>query len=121
MVDAASMEDRETADSLLLLTTRDRYKGDPETTLLTYRRDGDLFIVAARNETELYKPGWYLNLKEEPLVEMEVNGAHMTARAITPVGAERLRLWPLVRSLADHDPTTMPRDTTLIALLPIDH
>ncbi|MDA0789664.1 MAG: nitroreductase/quinone reductase family protein [Proteobacteria bacterium] len=121
MAEPANRQDRNTADSLLLLTTRHRYSNEPETTLLTYRRDGDFYIVAAQNETELYKPDWYLNLKEEPLVEIEVNGTRITARAITPVGAERLRLWPMVQSLADYDPQVLPRDTTLIALLPVDY
>ena len=119
MKEQITQSDEAVAGSLLLLTTKNRYSGESETTLLTYRKDGDFYVVAARNETEFYKPEWYLNLKEEPLVSMEVAGKNVTAKAVTPVGAERLRLWPLVESLAAYDPAILPRDTALVTLLPL--
>ena len=116
---AGRVEDKEVAQSLLLLTTQNRYSGKPETTLLTFRMHGDTFVIAASNETEHYKPDWYLNLKEEPVVIMEVNGASFHARAVTPVGTDRLEVWPLVDSLARHNKNILPRNTSVVVLTPM--
>ena len=69
----------------LLLTTQNRYNGKAETVVLDYRRDKETYVLAAQNENELYKPEWYLNLKEEPVVQLEIAGTVFPALAKTPV------------------------------------
>ena len=118
-MDAHRMETPEIEESLLLLTTQNRYDGRAETTLLAYGKDGDNFIIVAKNENEHYKPDWYLNLKEEPVVQLELNGTTFHAWASTPVGKDRLRIWDHVQALADHDNTILPRDTAIIVLNPM--
>ncbi len=60
------------APPLLILTTKNRNNGDLETALLAYQEDGNSYVVAASNDTERHKPDWYLNLKEEPQVELDI-------------------------------------------------
>ncbi len=107
------------AHSVLLITTRNRYTGEPNSHLMAYRQEGDDYIIAARNETENYKPDWYLNLKEEPIVMLEVDGVTFHARASTPIGTDRVRLWPLVEEISGTNHNVLPRDTTIVVLTPI--
>jgi hypothetical protein len=103
----------------LLLTTQNRYNGNPETVVLDYRMDLETYVLAAQNESEHYKPEWYLNLKEEPVVQLEVSGTVFPALAKTPVGMDRLRIWPFVKSMSGQPNEILPRDTTVIVLTPM--
>ncbi len=105
------------APPLLILTTKNRNNGDLETALLAYQEDGNSYVVAASNDTERHKPDWYLNLKEEPQVELDINGTSVHAHATTPVGTDRLKIWPLVESIAKPK-EVIPRDTTVVVLTP---
>lgn len=104
----------------LLLTTQNRYNGNPETVVLDYRMDLETYVLAAQNENEHYNPEWYLNLKEEPLVRLEVAGIVFPALAKTPVDMDRLRIWPLVKSMSGQPKEILPRDTTVIVITPMN-
>lgn len=104
----------------LLLTTQNRYNGKPETVALDYRMDLESYVLAAQNENEHYKPEWYLNLKKEPVVQLEVDGTVFPTLAKTPVGTDRLRVWPLVKSMSGQPKEILPRDTTVIVLTPMN-
>ncbi|HAK51149.1 MAG TPA: hypothetical protein DCM54_04495 [Gammaproteobacteria bacterium] len=106
-------------DTQLLLITQNRYNGNAESTVLNFRKDGGNFVVAARNESSHYKPDWYLNLKEEPVVQLTIAGSQLNAIAKTPVGTDRLKIWPLIESLAQQSPQVLPRDTTAIVFTPM--
>ncbi len=106
-------------NTLLLLSTQGRYSGQKESNLMVFRRDGNNYIVAATNESERFKPGWYLNLKEEPVVMIEIDGIQVHAMATTPVGRERLRLWPLVEEISSITREVLPRDTAIVVLSPM--
>ena len=86
---------------------------------MVFRRDDGNYIVAATNESDKFKPRWYLNLKEEPLVTMEIDGVQIHAIASTPVGRERLRLWRLAEEIPTLTNQVFPRDTALVVLSPI--
>lgn len=105
--------------SLMLIGTQGRYSGQREINFLAYRRDRDRFVVAATNHDGLFKPDWYLNLKEEPLVDIEVEGVHYHARARTPVGRERVGLWSLVAEISNLSESQMPRETAIVVIEPI--
>ena len=81
---------------VLLLTTTGRKSGEPRTTPLIYReRDGNYMIVASKGGTDA-PPVWYLNLKENPTVEIQVKGDVMTARARDATPEEKPELWKLM-------------------------
>lgn len=107
-------------ETVLLLKTTDRYTGEVQTHSLIYRQYGREFVVAACNETEYYKPNWYLNLKEEPIVELEVDGATRYAIASTPIGTARVDIWPLVEDISIDPGEHQRRTVTGVILSPMD-
>ena len=77
-----------------LLTTTGRKTGEPRVSPLIYVRDGDrVVLVASRGGSDKH-PLWYLNLKAEPRVQVQVKGDVFEARARTATKPERERLWP---------------------------
>ncbi|MEV5765415.1 nitroreductase family deazaflavin-dependent oxidoreductase [Micromonospora sp. NPDC052213] len=77
----------------LLLTTRGRRSGKLRRTALIYGRDGDAYLVVASQGGDPKHPAWYLNLLDEPLVEVQVGGERFTARARTATAEEKPRMW----------------------------
>lgn len=77
----------------LLLTTRGRRSGKLRRTPLIYGRDGDRYVVVASYGGSPQHPDWYLNLRDEPDVMIQVGPEVMAARARTAEGDERERLW----------------------------
>lgn len=81
---------------VLLLTTTGRRSGKQRTVPLLYVPDGDAFVVVASLGGHATHPAWYLNLRANPAVTVQVGGT------TTPVRAEELdleardRLWPLL-------------------------
>lgn len=65
----------------IVLTTAGRRSGLPRTVLVQVFPDGrDLFVVAA-NSGMGRPPGWYFNLRADPHVTAELDGAHLELRA----------------------------------------
>jgi deazaflavin-dependent oxidoreductase (nitroreductase family) len=81
---------------ILLLTTKGRKSGEPRTTPLIYEHDGDRYVIVASQGGAPEHPGWYRNLEKDPNVELQVLDKVFPARARTPEGEERERLWELV-------------------------
>jgi deazaflavin-dependent oxidoreductase (nitroreductase family) len=87
---------------VLKLTTIGRKSGQPRTVMLTspIQEGTTLVIVASRGGDDIH-PAWFLNLRDNPQVEVSYQGEPtrpMHARVAT--AEERARLWPLV--VADH-------------------
>jgi deazaflavin-dependent oxidoreductase (nitroreductase family) len=80
----------------LLLTTRGRKSGKLRRTALIYGRDGKNYLLVASNGGASTHPSWYLNLVENPEVELQVGADRFTARANTATGEEKARLWQLM-------------------------
>jgi proline iminopeptidase len=80
---------------ILLLTTTGRKTGTPRTTPLIYEEDGDSYVIVASKGGAPHHPDWYLNLDENPQVELQVLADVLPARARTAHGEERERLWHL--------------------------
>ncbi|MGN9808235.1 nitroreductase family deazaflavin-dependent oxidoreductase [Micromonospora sp. BQ11] len=77
----------------LLLTTRGRRSGALRRTALIYGRDGDAYLVVASQGGDPKHPAWYLNLVDEPQVEVQVGAERFTARARTATAEEKPRMW----------------------------
>jgi deazaflavin-dependent oxidoreductase (nitroreductase family) len=88
----------------LLLTTRGRKSGKLRRTALIYERDGDRYVVVASKGGAKTHPSWYLNLVENPEVEVQVGADKFAARALIATAEEKPRLWGLMTSIwPDYD------------------
>lgn len=87
---------------VLELTTTGRKSGQARSVMLTSPlQEGAALVVVASRGGDDQPPAWYLNLQENPDVQVRLQGGPsqpMRARIADP--AERERLWPLVT--ADH-------------------
>ena len=83
----------------LLLTTTGRHSGRSTTTPLVYGRSGEGFlVVASRGGSEVH-PHWYLNLRADPAVELQVGAETFAATARTATVEEKDRLWPVMTGI----------------------
>ena len=80
----------------LLLTTRGRRTGKLRRTALYFWVDGDDYVVVGSDGGSAHHPAWYLNLRADPHVTVEVGGDRFEATARTATATERPRLWALV-------------------------
>jgi deazaflavin-dependent oxidoreductase (nitroreductase family) len=80
----------------LLLTTRGHKSGKLRRTALIYGRDGKNYLLVASNGGAHNHPLWYLNLVENPEVELQVGADKFAARARTATAKEKSRLWKLM-------------------------
>ena len=83
---------------VLELTTKGRKSGLPHKVLLIspLQENNAIVIVASRGGDDFH-PAWFLNLRDNPQVEVALAGKPkkaMTARVAT--ASERERMWPLV-------------------------
>jgi deazaflavin-dependent oxidoreductase (nitroreductase family) len=78
----------------LLLTTKGRKTGEERTTPLIFAPYGDraYTIVASKGGSD-EPPAWYLNLSEDPEVEVQVKGDVFKARARTASAEEKPEIW----------------------------
>jgi len=77
----------------LLLTTTGRKSGQKHTTPLIYQRYGDVDLVVASKGGAPQHPEWYLNLSQNPEVEVQIMGDRFKARARTAKPDERPGMW----------------------------
>jgi deazaflavin-dependent oxidoreductase (nitroreductase family) len=82
--------------TILLLTTTGRSSGEPRTTPLIHRADGERWVIVASKGGAPEHPGWYQNLEADPQAEIQVLGEVIPVRAHTAEGEERERLWSLM-------------------------
>lgn len=90
--------------AVCLLTTTGKKTGLARTTPLLYMPDGDRVIVVASQGGMSKDPLWYLNLKANPEVTIQVMKQLRKYRARTANPDERAALWPrLVDTYADYE------------------
>ncbi len=77
----------------LILTTTGRKSGQSRDNALIYGLTGDSPIVVASKGGDPAHPDWYVNLVEQPEVEVQIRGDRFPARARTATGEERTELW----------------------------
>lgn len=88
--------------TVLLLTTRGRKTGNPTTTPLIYDLDGDNPVIVASKGGAPEHPGWYLNLLENPHVDVQIKDETFHAHSRTAEGEERERLWKQMNEMWPH-------------------
>jgi deazaflavin-dependent oxidoreductase (nitroreductase family) len=97
-------------DRLVVLTTVGAKTGRRRPTPMMFHRDGDSLVVVASNVGAPRHPDWYINLLANPKVTVEVGGEIYDAAATTAEGAERTRLWAMLKEtypfFADHEART---------------
>lgn len=85
---------------VLLLGTKGARTGEPRLAPVVYSRDGDRLVVVASMGGAPRHPGWYLNLRADPNVTVELGAETFKARAVVADGDERERLY--ARHAAEH-------------------
>jgi deazaflavin-dependent oxidoreductase (nitroreductase family) len=76
---------------ILILTTTGRRSGEERSIPLIYGEDGDNYILIASLGGAPHHPAWYLNLRDDPNVFVQVKAERFAARARTATGEERER------------------------------
>jgi deazaflavin-dependent oxidoreductase (nitroreductase family) len=59
-----------------------------------YLRDGDRVILPASFGGRAENPTWYLNLKENPAVQVQIRAERLALSARDATDEERARYWP---------------------------
>ena len=89
---------------VLELTTTGRRSGQPRSTMLTAPLvEGDRMVIVASRGGDDRHPAWFLNLRDDPEVEVAVQGGpkrRMRARIVD--GDERTELWQRLTSKHDN-------------------
>lgn len=94
----------ERGTTILLLTTRGRRSGTERTTPLIFRQHNGSYLVVASKGGSDQPPAWYLNLKADPDVQVQVRGDVFRARARDATPQEHPELWrQMVEVWPDYD------------------
>jgi F420H(2)-dependent quinone reductase len=78
---------------ILLRNTVGRKSGKKRTTPLLYVMDGEDFVIIASKGGAPTHPAWYLNLRSNPEVTVEVGDREVRVRAEEADPEEKARLW----------------------------
>jgi F420H(2)-dependent quinone reductase len=79
--------------TILLMHTVGRKSGKRYTTPIAYFDTEDGYYVIGSNWGQEANASWYYNLKEKPVLTIEVNGREITVHSREAVGEEYERLW----------------------------
>jgi deazaflavin-dependent oxidoreductase (nitroreductase family) len=79
--------------TLGILTTTGARTGEPRTSIVTWTREDDTYVIAATKSGAPTHPAWYHNLVAHPGATFEAEGATIPVRATVAEGMERQRLW----------------------------
>ncbi|WP_305093837.1 nitroreductase family deazaflavin-dependent oxidoreductase [Prescottella sp. R16] len=97
-----------------LLTTTGRKSGQPRTSPLLFLEDGDRVVLVASQGGLPKNPLWYLNIRANPNVTVQIKSQIRTMRARVATDDERAALWPrLVEMYADFDTYQSWTDRTI--------
>jgi len=77
-----------------LLTTTGRKTGKTRVSPLYFHRDGDTVVVAASKGGSDKHPMWYLNLKANPKVTVQIKSEFLELTARDATEEERAKYWP---------------------------
>jgi deazaflavin-dependent oxidoreductase (nitroreductase family) len=78
---------------ILILATTGRKSGEERLRPLIFGEDDGRYVVVASRGGAPVHPDWYLNLRANPDVRVQVKADRFPARARTAEGEERERLW----------------------------
>ena len=77
-----------------LLTTTGRKTGEPRVSPLLYLREGNRIVLVASKGGAASNPLWYLNLKANPKVSVQIKDEVLQLTARDATEAERTQYWP---------------------------
>jgi deazaflavin-dependent oxidoreductase (nitroreductase family) len=82
----------------LELTTVGRKTGQPRKVMLTAPlQEGSTLVVVASRGGDDHHPAWFLNLRDNPAVQVRVVGqASRPMQARVATAEERARMWPII-------------------------
>ena len=105
------------------LTTTGRRSGMPRRTMLTSPvQDGDKVVLVASWGGDDRHPTWYLNLRDNPEVDIAMTGQRRRMRARTASAEEKTTLWPRIvvayKGYAGYQ-TKTDRDIPVVVLEPV--
>ena len=83
---------------VLVLTTTGRRSGQPRSTVVLYKADGDNIVVIGSNAGNERAPAWGLNLGANPEAEVQIRSERRRVRARVAEGEERAQLWSRMNS-----------------------
>jgi F420H(2)-dependent quinone reductase len=87
-----------------LLTTTGRKTGQPRVSPLLYLRDGNRVVLVASKGGAQNHPMWYLNLKANPNVTVQIKKEVLELTARDATDEERAQYWPqLVKIYPNYD------------------
>ena len=86
----------------LILWTRGRKSGEERLTPLIYGMHGDDPVIVASKGGKPEHPAWYLNLRDDPEVQVQIWGDRFTARARDATPEERPELWKQMAEIWPH-------------------
>jgi deazaflavin-dependent oxidoreductase (nitroreductase family) len=78
---------------ILLLTTKGRKSGEPRTIAIIFTQVGDSWVIIASKGGSPTHPAWYLNILDDPHVEVQVKADRFAAVARTAGPGEREEIW----------------------------
>jgi deazaflavin-dependent oxidoreductase (nitroreductase family) len=109
---------------VLQLTTTGRKSGQPRSVMLTspWQEGTTLVVVASRGGDDVH-PAWFLNLVDNPKVEVTMKGrAKQPMHARVATAEERARIWPLLtaahKNYAGYQ-TKTEREIPLVLIEPV--
>jgi deazaflavin-dependent oxidoreductase (nitroreductase family) len=82
---------------VLELTTIGRKSGQPRSVMLTSPlQEGSTIVIVASRGGDDHHPAWFLNLRDNPDVDVTMKGEKRPMRARVADADERARLWPRI-------------------------
>ncbi|CAN7315039.1 nitroreductase family deazaflavin-dependent oxidoreductase [Phenylobacterium sp. LjRoot225] len=78
---------------ILLLTTKGRLSGEPRTIPIIFTPHGDSWVIMGSKGGSPTHPKWYLNILDDPHVQVQVKADIYEAVARTAQSPEREEIW----------------------------
>ncbi|MCJ0902890.1 nitroreductase family deazaflavin-dependent oxidoreductase [Rhodococcus sp. ARC_M6] len=89
---------------ICLLTTTGRKSGEERISPLLFLEDSDNVILVASQGGLPKNPMWYLNIKADPVVTVQIKSRTRSMKARVATDEERTQLWPKLTAMyADFD------------------
>lgn len=90
--------------TILLLFTKGRKSGEQRTNALIFQPWGDAFIIVASKGGTDQPPAWFLNIQDNPDIEIQVKADRFPVHARVATAEEKPAMWQAMTSVwPDYD------------------